>query len=675
MAKTSPFEFHTGISYESYGEQSVGQCPFCGKQDKFYFNKEFLWDCKNAECVDTKTGKRRSGNIYSFLKQLYEEFDTKTKAAQDLYQDKGIPKTASQRMGLKYNPYNDSYLIPTYKKGKINNLYKAVKQDGKYLILATPGISHTLFNFPDEPHETIWIFEGHWDRLVAETAFATVENVTLIGVPGAGVWNKEWTSVLGDRHVVFCYDNDAAGKTGFERVIMKMIAECPVKPKSIKYVDWPEDKPKGYDFRDMYLEYKSKTYNNITPWLKEFDTPSNVVVVKQTIETVKPNMEIDTFDKFLEVFSEQYYTTYEMEMLLLLCLCSIYSINIGGEQLWLRVIGPPGCGKTTVAKVLSASDQVVLKSTFTGLFSGWHDDSGEDASLIPTIAGKTLIVKDADALMQQPNVSRIFSELRDFYDKDSSTHYKNRVAHDYRNIPTTIILCGTNVLRRADQSFLGERFLDYEVTLSKEDERKIEERTTQRAVALALDPSTLPPETPVQAAAKGFISHLMDKKLETKLSPELIQTIQILARLTAKMRTKVDRDAFGRGDPTFSPVAEVGTRLIGQLVKMCMCVPVVTQKSVEMYQMDLLKKVVKDIIDPSSNRFRLCLDLLEGWYSRDELMESSGLSKNIVNRELDNLRLLHLVDEKIAPSVIPKYKRRVFTLKDEIKMAFEILHQ
>ena len=50
-----------------------------------------------------------------------------------------------------------------------------------------------------------------------------------------------------------------------------------------------------------------------------------------------------------------------------------------------------------------------------------------DASLIPLIAGKTLIVKDADALLRQKNVEQIFSELRDFYDKDSSTFYKNMV--------------------------------------------------------------------------------------------------------------------------------------------------------------------------------------------------------------------------------------------------------
>ncbi|MFN9914620.1 MAG: hypothetical protein ACK53L_18680, partial [Pirellulaceae bacterium] len=141
---------------------------------------------------------------------------------------------------------------------------------------------------------------------------------------------------------------------------------------------------------------------------------------------------------------------------------------VEGEQIWIRLIGAPSSGKTSIAKAMSGSTQVVLKSTFTGLFSGWRDkDASVDSSLVPLIAGKTLIVKDADALLKQKNIEQIFSELRDFYDKDSSTFYRHGVAHDYHNIRSTMILMGTYVIRRSDQSFLGERFLDFELELSE----------------------------------------------------------------------------------------------------------------------------------------------------------------------------------------------------------------
>lgn len=63
----NPFTFHTGLQYEEHGDQSIGECPFCGKPDKFYFNKDFLWDCKNANCLDPVNRKPRSGNLVSFL--------------------------------------------------------------------------------------------------------------------------------------------------------------------------------------------------------------------------------------------------------------------------------------------------------------------------------------------------------------------------------------------------------------------------------------------------------------------------------------------------------------------------------------------------------------------------------------------------------------------------------
>lgn len=664
----TPFEFHTGISYEEHGDQFIGQCPFCEKPDKLYFNTEFLWGCKNASCLDPATRKPRSGNLVSFLRQLYDEYDTITKASQIVADWRGLPVARVSQLGLKYNPLNDSILIPTFRNGRLNNLYKAEKRGDKIQVLCTPSMEHTIMNWPEDTNETIWVCEGHWDRIAGEAIVGNTNNITCIGVPGAGVWKKAWTNILVDKHVVFCYDNDNSGRVGFEKVIAKHIATHPQKPLSVSYIEWPSDLPEKYDLNDCYRSHHRKSIEYLTPFIKPFKMAEGSVIVKQTIENVQANMSIDTFDKFLDVFRETYHTTPDMELCLLLVLTSIYSINVGGEQLWLRIIGPPGCGKTTVAKAVSASDQVVLRSTFTGLFSGFYDGSKEDKSLVPIIAGKTLFVKDADALLQQANIARIFSELRDFYDKDSSTGYRHGFNHDYRNIPSTMVLCGTNVLRRADQAFLGERFLDFEMRISQRDEELIADRMLERSMLLANDPSNLPPEMHVQAAAKGFIDHhLLPRPMTGVLSKNLQQTILRLAKLTAKMRTKVDRDMFGKGDVTFSPVAELPTRLIGQLSKAMMCVPVILGRDDEQMSGRLLKKIVRDVIDPSSNRFRICQDLMEGWYGRDELVEASGMSKSMVTRELDDLRILRLVDEKIGHSNIPKHKRLVFTLRDDIK--------
>lgn len=667
----TPFEFHTGIEYaQASDDQHKGKCPFCEKEEKFWFNDKNLWDCKNAKCIDPATGKQRSGNITSFLKQLYDEFDTTTKAAQIVSEARALPQGRVSQLGLKHNPWNDSIIIPTYRNGKINNLYKATERDGKWMILCTPTMEHTIMNYPEEPNQKVWVVEGHWDRIAAAAILNHSPDTTIIGVPGAGVWKKSWTDVLAERDVVFCYDYDDSGRAGFEKVILKHITSHNRKPKSISYINWSlsEDSlPEKFDLSDAYKKWGRKTYEKLEPLITGYKSPEGTVVVRSTIETVQANMEIDTWEKLLNEVRGVYHVTEDMRNCLLLALTSIYSVNIGGEQLWLRIIGPPGCGKTTIAKIISASEQVVLKSTFTGLFSGWQDDKDEDASMVPMIAGKTLCVKDADALLRQANVERIFSELRDFYDKDSSTQYRNRKQNDYRNISSTMILCGTHILRRADQSFLGERFLDFEMRLSREDQEKIEESMMQRSMALASDPSNLPPEIPVQAACKGFIEHLMSRKMEYTIPIETQRIIKRMARIAVAMRTAVDRDMFGRGDITFAPVIEVPTRIIGQLTKACMCVHMVTGETTSNMGMAIVSKIVHDIINPTSKRFQLCQELMEGWYTRDMLIEATGQSKSTINRELDDLRALRLVDVKKIPSRLPGHKQLSFTLTEEIK--------
>jgi len=663
----NPFTFHTGIEYNEQGSQFVGPCPFCEKEDKFYFNSNFQWDCKNARCID-KHDERRSGNVLTFLRQLHEEFDTGTKAADIISEMRDIPLPHVARFHPKYNPLNDTILLPTYRHDKLNNIYKVETTNDKTLILATPSMEHTLFNAPESCTDDLWIAEGHWDRMALEAILTSHPEITATAVPGCGVWKSHWTDYLDGKNVVFLYDNDNAGRTGYERIIVKHIAKSNHKPKSIRYLSWGDVKD-GYDINDLYREKKKSSFTFINDNLKTFASSESMVVVKTTIETVPPDKSVDTFDKFLDRFEDVYHTTDDMRLGLLLVLSSMYSINIEGEQLWLRIIGPPGCGKTTIAKAVSASERTVLKSTFTGLFSGWADDKEEDASMIPLISGKTLIVKDADALLRQPNVDRIFSELRDFYDKDSSTQYKNRIARDYRNIRSTMILCGTNVLRRSDQSFLGERFLDYELRITKKDQALIERKMLTRSIAVAGEEGNLPPETPVQAAARGFIdTHLLERKLTTTLSDNLRQTILRRAQLTSIMRTKVDRDMQGRGEITFQPISEIPTRLIGQYVKLAVCAPVVLGKpEYEKTVTKLLNKVTTDIIDPTSYRYKMSMDLQEAWFTRDGLVESTGLPQGVVTRELDNLRALNLVREKTAAGTRPGSKVKVFTLEESIK--------
>ncbi len=647
------FEFHTGIKPHQHGNQFIMDCPFCEKEGHFFYNAEtFLWDCKVCH---------KSGNPVMFLRQIYEQFDTMTQTSQFISGLRDLPVSAVQDCKLKYNPLNSTYMIPTFKHGKLNNLYKVaqVRKQNKttgewydaWIIMASPSpMEHTLMNWDETTEDTLLIAEGHWDRIAARAIIGS-QSITPIGVPGSGVWKPGWCEILAEKHVIFAYDHDASGRAGYENVIIKHIAQSQYKPSKISFVKWPDDKPEGYDLNDCYREYGRGAWHKINQWITTYTSPENTVVVKATVDTVQADKSCQTFEDLLSRYESVYHTTDSMRMGILLVLSSIYSVRIEGEQLWIRLIGAPSSGKTTIAKCVSGSEQVVVKSTFTGLFSGWKDDGGQDASLIPMIAGKTLIVKDADALLKQPNIEKIFSELRDFYDKDSSTFFKNMVAFDYKNIRSTMILCGTQVLRRSDQSFLGERFLDYELILEDRDRELIEERMLQRSIATAMNPSTLPPEMPVVAAAKGFIENLMERPCNTVMGVREQHNIKTLARLAATLRTKVDREKFGQREMTFEPVIEVPARLIGQLTKLYMAATVVLglDKPNEMVH-GLVNKVVRDIIDFRSYRMKVCRVIMTAPKSRDEIVLASDLSIERVNRELEDLIALRLVNGYKAAS-------------------------
>jgi hypothetical protein len=635
----SLFEFHSNSAAVPAGNNLLTDCALCGKEKHFFFHPETeMWDCKVC-------GER--GNPIEFLRKFYASLDTATRAATELAAIRQLPFSAMSAAGVKFNPLNGSYLIPTFKNGSLSNLYKAVRNsEGKFVVMCSPRIEHSLMNWEEDPKDTIWIFEGHWDRIAAN-AILSNQDITPIGVPGASVWKPHWCDVFAGRDIVFFYDKDEAGRTGRDRVITKYIANHPSKPKSISYVKWPEEKKAGYDVSDHYAEWGRGSYNKLRDLIVEYEAPEDLVVTKTTVDHIAADTSIVNFEQLIDRYKEKYYTTPCMEMAMLLVLSSIYSIKVEGEQIWIRLIGAPSSGKTSIAKAMSGSTQVVLKSTFTGLFSGWKDKEGDsDASLVPLIAGKTLIVKDADALLKQKNIEQIFSELRDFYDKDSSTFYKNKVANDYHNIRSTMILMGTYVIRRSDQSFLGERFLDFELELSEQDRVKIEEIMLAKSITMAGDPSGTPADSSIIAAGKGFIEHLMARDPMTQLDARSQNNILTWARLASTMRTKVDREKFGSKDISSRPIVEVSARLIGQIAKLYMCASTVLNlKKPDERVHNLVCKVTRDIMDMTSYRMRIVKWMCgEEYRSRDELVELAKMPFERCTLELADLVALDLIE-------------------------------
>jgi hypothetical protein len=647
----TPFEFHTGFEvtekFTGKGEKLFEMtCPACMKEDHFHFFEDTRFGCKVCGV---------KGNIYEFIKLIY---DQSIQDLGNLPKQRSLPERALA--GIKFNRLNKTFILPTYKMGKMNNLYKT---GSELRLMGTPTLTGTLYDWDESQEQEVWLCEGQWDRCAAKAILGANHPVTPIGLPGATTMKESWAGAFREKDVVLIFDNDDAGLKGLEKTI-EVFKESSTKPKSIRYVCWPDGLPAGYDLRDFFIEHGRASYAKLQDLIKPIDEPQ---AIRITTQSILEDFTCDSYDKALDSFENAFHTTSDMRAALASVMASIYSINIPGEQLWFKIIGPPGCGKTRIAKAVSGSDHVVSKSTFTGLFSGWTDNSDDDPGLIPLISGRTMIVKDADALLRQPNIEKIMSELRDFYDKDSSVQFRNRRAYEYRDIKSTIIIMGTQVLRRADQSFLGERFLSIEMDVSATDQEAISQKMMERSIEVAMG-VVKDPETAIMSSMKGWINHLRDRKLDSVIQPEFQQELIRLCSLAALMRTSVDRD-FKR--KLVSPaVPELPTRLIGQMVTATLSYSAVFGLNTPDHSVfNNVQKILRDTINPRSNRFKICDALMEHPnIDAYELMDKINIPKTTLNEELEDLMELGFLHVHHKASDSPGRRRHVFKLDDRIAL-------
>ena len=658
MSETiTPFEFHTGMHFAPFTssnneQQWKGVCPFCRKPGHFFFGTgpTWGWSCKSCQM---------EGNIYTFLKHVYADLCT-NQLVDVLAMFRGISLETMTRDGIKYNEYNQSYVIPTYnEKGSLNYLYKVIQSQGKFQILNIPGLDPTLFSWPKVIHQTIWLCEGPWDKMASEDIIGPTRNITPLGFPGA-TFKQSWCNLFGGATLVILQDNDSAGEKIRDRIIQR-IANSPVKPERIYYIRWPEGTKPKYDINDLLRDRKHTAYEFILDHLVENDVADAIAPSTDIIADTS----CLTFLDLEEACKEIYHFTDDMRMLMQLLIACLYSLKIEGEQLWVRVIGPPGSSKTTMAKIAGSSEQSLMRSTFTGLLSGWKDDDPKDASLIPIISGKLLIVKDGDALLQQPNIAKILSELRDFYDKSISATFLNRVSYEYNNVRSGFCFCGTHALRNMDNSALGERFLDFELKVNNEDRQAISKRSMETAIQEAMTGRSMEPS--IAAKAKNFIDNIvLNTEGVATLHNDDKRQIEMYGNVISYLRAKVERNRSG--EIAYKPLPEVPSRIIKQMVKLFQCAPIIINKQEpDTSTIALGRKLTLDIIDTSAYRYRIC-DFLRASPKQSifQLVEALQIPVKIIEREMDNMHALEMLKiDKVWSG--PGTAVRTISLREDIE--------
>lgn len=613
-------------------------CPFCNYEDKHTFS--IVQDTSEYNCVICE----KRGNNYTFIRDLHEwaAADTPDEALDALLAAMNLPQEDQGRnilrsWGFAQSPITGEWLIPAYNPdGQLMNLFieKPVGNSGKTRFMSSAGLNVFPFNthsiLDEDTH--VWVAEGPKDGVVLEWALSQVRDASdgvpappdwgppdlelpvrlkrtvddmrtllqnghaVMAVPGAGTFNKDWFRYFPKKKIHLVYDNDhpaensdgslrQPGYQGMNRVVgMANGFKSDVSMMYWGHDGYDDSLPSGYDIEDL-VSSKGPAKAILHLMANQIIRDTVVAAVTDESDELEP-IPCTSFTQLLSYFSDYHITPHWRDCFALM-LATVISTEAKGPPLWTRVIGPPSSGKTVLAEcIATAKAYVKALSTFSGFVSGFRgpknaDGEVEDASPIALLDGKCLIVKDGDTLMSNDGKDRILAELRDLFDGVTRVHYRNQVAHDYEDLHTSIILCGTAQLRKLNRANLGERFLDTEI-VSENERAEYTKSARKQAVANMMasfveddeeqaEVDANHPDVIRKRATLGFIKHLMaNRHKEVHLSHTTMDTIEHLADFLAHMRARVHKD-----EQDTAPEVEMTPRIVHQLTKAAYCASLV----------------------------------------------------------------------------------------------------
>lgn len=288
-------------------------------------------------------------------------------------------------------------------------------------------------------------------------------------------------------------------------------------------------------------------------------------------------------------------------------LAAVVANQLGGDPLWLLIVNPPSSAKTEILRALSRLPATHLLSNFTAntLLSG--KTGKRDASLLPRLSGKILVVKDFTTVLTMHRDARaeIFAQLREVYDGAYSKAYGTGEQKSWEG--RVGFLAGvTEVIdsQQAVHGALGERFLLYRP--------QTEERQdiARRALRNAGTESRMRKE--LGEAMEGFMLSLGDIKQRAASIPEEAENhIVILADLVAKGRAVVPRDGYER-TIDYIPQPETPARLAKQLAQFGKALAIIRGRvEVGSDELEVLRKIALDTMN--RNRVGVVRALRKKW--------------------------------------------------------------
>lgn len=534
------------------GENALADCPFCGRKKKLSVNVNTgvgrCWGCNYLPSILGDEGF----NLKTFAYAIWQVAPQSGNAIDQISKQKRLRKESLVSWGARC--WGDLFIVPSFDlpSKSFSQLHWCNPQRDTVL-RGLCGLSVGVFMPIEENGEQdeVYLCEGLWDGVCVyeRGKFA-------IAVPGACVFKNKWADYFRQKTVYLVYDNDVAGANGIVRVLSVL------KNKDNVFVVKWGDRPKGYDIRD-YLQ----SGNSLTSLV--FDKPDIRQIQKQSGIIPREPIPCESVDELLEAWEKAFVLTNEFRKALVVTCAVASSTHLPGDALWLRLIGPPSCGKSSICDALAISDNVVELNQFTGFHSGWKE---EDADLLSLIDGKVVVTKEGDLLVQHPRRTQLLAEARDLFDGRTTARYRNKVFYQ-RELKVTWILAGTSELLTAIDPSLGERFVDIRLT---SDEKVEDEICRKRQATLISGEACVgtwywsKEQAISYCKLAGFVDYLRDKfgsyfgEMPEELCNLAIDFAKVVSYLRVRPKDFVEKEVPARLSVQFTKLVYLLSRIVGQ---------------------------------------------------------------------------------------------------------------
>lgn len=714
-----PYVFH-GMDLKPHGKENVADCPFCGREAKFSVSGETgQWRC----FVCGGGLKEGGGGPVDFIRLLWEHSDKVTNSADysALAQDRGLefPETV-MAWGWAKNILTGSWILPGYGpniKGELEltQLYSwntlNTKEGPRKFLQPTKNRPHCVLgiNLMSSSDSEVHVCEGPWDgmrwyealrstkqdeagrySMTGSVSSSLAHGVSIVAAATCSSFPQNVGKFFKDKSVLFLYDNDhpkdnektgyvipPAGYEGMKRDTAKV---CVVS-QDIHYIHWGDggfdpNLADGYDIRDAL---KFNKFDGIASIFKRMRTvPEEWLDLSKNSGGEIPIKSCTDWKSLQTSWRKAMKWTSGLEHGLVCMLATAASTGSIGDQLWMKIIGPASCGKSTLAEAMSANKKhIIAKSTFRGFHSGYKSDQAgtEDNSFLNLANGKTFIQKDGDTLLKAPNLSEILAEGRDVYDGVSRTHYRNKTSRDYEWLRMTWLLCGTSSLRHIDSSELGERFLDCVVMdgIDEDEEDDILWRVVNKAadhVDIESNGDATSRYSPemlnAMSMTAGYVAWLREN------AANILPTIQFtdeakrycidIGKFVAYMRARpsnLQRETHER---------ELAARLVSQHTRLAKCVAYVLNRA--SVDAGVLVRVKQVCLDTSRG---VVLQLTRALYESAGGLNKKTLAFKTNQEEPDMQQLLRFLYGIGVVEATNRDNSQYFTLTPRIKVLYERL--